>query len=830
MKELSFLLIKYCMIILMVSCCQANDVNADNKKEIKNKRMMILIDQTGCEKVGGKSAGTSALALALDQKACSILTSPSMLLAFLERKYPEIQSPELNVYKLASFDISQWKIYYLKNSNFFFLTPKNQYGLIEDASINVYGQQFFSYERISITEKDLDQGISTSKEIIIPLIKTQNLEPFLAKPATPQSLYTWVTQKQQALKIFEIGQLESLFFNENDFKTMQPLLDELSFINRIQANKIKEKEIDYKNLIDNPKIKFAPHKANPQFRDILQSKIDFIRAATTPWTFYVFGHGSYEYPPQAMSYSIPTVVDLRAIDDRAINPHYGKPNQLVPFLLFFNKINTHLIALSSCYSGGQNLNYLRFKEGLRKDKITNKLNYILAVLSSTDAETNTRTGISISAGSATIDWDTSTNIERFFQSLDRKPHHETAPNWLTDALYALALPVDHPENIPQVLIPGQEWFQVFTPIKAQDKSSIMLNDKLIKKHQTSKSSLDLDSNKKVLLFTNTIPLNITIDATKPLPQFISKIPGDTFHAFNQIRITNFPGGNIDKALSSFIEKLFCSGKLQSNETEKKYFIKNFNVAHNRYQNVLITVKKNGWGFSTLPSHNKEAQQYSNYLINPPHLPVKQLKNKPILTLGKVLIKKHEIEKTILDLSDVQTVFLSEDIIPLDIKIDASTTIPQFISRIPGEASHVFKKIVIQNATKTRNEYLTKLFSGTLKSTEAQKRFFIEELEIVDDQKNSGLFKNILITKLKSTLNLSELSDQNTYSKYLADNLSNKPQWSRQPTQVLEKSIARTEPNEVGSKLEQLKSKLEALKIKLKLLAQTLKSLQSKLKT
>lgn len=130
----------------------------------------------------------------------------------------------------------------------------------------------------------------------------------------------------------------------------------------------------------------------------------------------------------------------------------------------------------------------------------------------------------------------------------------------------------------------------------------------------------------------------------------------------------------------------------------------------------------------------------------------------------------------MDLSDVQTVFLSEDIIPLDIKIDASTTIPQFISRIPGEASHVFKKILIQNATKTRNEYLTKLFSGTLKSTEAQKRFFIEELEIVDDQKNSNLFKNILITKLKKTLNLSELSDQNTYSKYLADNLSNKPQW------------------------------------------------------
>lgn len=182
------------------------------------------------------------------------------------------------------------------------------------------------------------------------------------------------------------------------------------------------------------------------------------------------------------------------------------------------------------------------------------------------------------------------------------------------------------------------------------------------------------------------------------------------------------------------------------------------------------------------------------------------------------------------MSDVQTVFLSEDIIPLDIKIDASTTIPQFISRIPGEASHVFKKILIQNATKTRNEYLTKLFSGTLKSTEAQKRFFIEELEIVDDQKNRELFKNMLITFLKNKLSLSELGDQNPHSKYLHNYVSRKPQWSRQPTQVLEKSIARTEPNELGSKLEQLKDKLEALKKKLKQLAQTLKSLKIKLKT
>lgn len=826
MKKLSFLIVKSWIITLMFSYCTGKDLQ---EEVIKYKRMIILIDQTGCEKVGGKTAGTSALALALHQQACSILTSPSMLIAFLERKYPKIQSHEPNVFKLASFDLSAWRIYYLKSSNFFFLTPKNQYGLIQDTAVTAYGQQFFSYEKISVTEKDLEQGMSFSKEIIIPVIKTQNLEPFLRIPATPQNLYSWVNQKQQPHKIFKKEQLESLFFNENDFQNIPLFLDEFSFINRIHANKIKEKEIDYKNLIDSPKIKFLPHKTAPQFRDLLQSKIDFIRAATTAWNFYVFGHGSYEYPPQGMSYSIPTVADLRAIDDRDINPHYGRPNQLTPFLLFFNKINTHLIALSSCYSGGKNLNYVRFKEGLRKEKIAHKLSYILAVLSSTDTESTTVTGISGSAGSPTIDWDTSTNIERFFEYLDRKPRNEAQANWLTDALSALALPLDHPENIPQVLIPEQDWFQVFTAVKEKDKNSIILNDDEIKKHRDNKTSVNVDSDKKILLFTNIIPIDIAVDASKPLPQFTSKIPGDTFHAFNQIRITNFSGGEANKAISKYIENFFCSEKLKSNETEKKYFIKNFRIAHDVYQNILITVQKNGWSFTTLPPNNNEAEKYSNYLVSPPNLPTRKLKNKAIITLGNLLIKKHEIEKSILDLSDVETVLLSRNIIPIDISIDAATTIPQFISRKPGETFHVFKKIVIQNATKTKNEYLAQLFSSTLKSVEAEKKFFIQELEVINAQKEPFISKNILITKLKNTLGSSELSDQNTYSKYLDDYFANKPQWSKQQTPVLAKSIASTKSNELGLKLEELKGKLEALKSKLKQLAQTLKSLQNKLK-
>ena len=603
---------------------------------------------------------------------------------------------------------------------------------------------------------------------------------------------------------------------------MPRILDALSFIDRIQASKIGLKEIAYATP---PKtIKLPDHKSLSQARDLIQTKIDFIKSATTGWNIYVFGHGSYEYPPQAMSYSVPLIVDLRAIDDRAINPHHGKPNQLTPFLLFFNKINTNLIALSSCYSGGKNLNYLRFKEGLRKDKIANKLRYILAVLSSTDTEATTVTAIKGSGSTAVINCDTSTNIERFFQCLDRKPNNEAEANWLTDALHALALPLDTPQNIPQVLIPGQEWFQVFTPINAEDKNSIILNSALIKEHQKNKTSIDLDNDKKIFLATNTIPIDITINTSKPLTQFVSKIPGDTFHAFSKITITHIANLNLNNPINTYIEKLFCLERLKSNETKKIFFIKSceivdVNKKRVSYQNILITLEKNRWSFESLPSDDKEAKKYSNYLVNPPNLPVK-LKNNDIVVIGNMLIKKHEIEDSVLDLSSVQSALLSKSIISIDIQIDASTTIPQFISRIPGDASHIFKKIIIQNAVKTKDEYFTELFLGKIKSVEAEKKFFIQDLEIINNSKSSQLFKNILITLLKNKLNLSELGNQNSYSKTLAKKLAKKPTWTRPK---------RSGPSPLEVKIDTLKEKLLVLKIKLKQLAQSLKTLQNILK-
>lgn len=502
--------------------------------EASNKRMIILFDQNGIEKVGGMSAGTSVLALALHQKACSILTSYSIFNAFLERKYSSNPEP---LYRIINFNCSDWKIYYLKNSNFFFLTPTNEYSLIQDTANNGY----LSYETIDIKEKDIEQEISESKTLIIPLIKTQSLDLFSSNPRTPEALRIWINQKKQLNNLFSIEQLESLFFHENDFKTMQPLLDQLSFINQIQARKISGKEISY--ATSSKPIKFAPHKIAAQARDLIQTKLDFIRSATKPWNFYVFGHGSYENPPQITtvgettrtSYSVPIVADLWAIDEKKMNPATGRPNQLTPFLFFFNKINTNLIALSSCYSGGKNLNYLRFKEGLKQEKIANNLNYILAVLSSSDAPSTSPTswqlftemttypgGKTIKKTTESIDFEHSVNPARFFDMLEGTEVARSATlknpeirHQISTALAQLSLHLKSnlTQNIPQVLAPGLDWFYAWEPPKDTPHSqvgTVTIGNVAIKKSLIDKKPLRAHDKKAILLYESLIPTPLEI--------------------------------------------------------------------------------------------------------------------------------------------------------------------------------------------------------------------------------------------------------------------------------------------------------------------------------
>lgn len=581
--------------------------------QAQNKRLLILLDQKGIEKIDGLTSGTTVLGLALHQKAASILTSYSMLKTYLEIKYGANPYPPFSI---MEFSCSDWNIYALKNSNLFFLTPRNNHGLIFNAPAHAYGQDLYSYEKIQIKEKDIAQNIQITKEIIMPLIKVENLEPFLQTPQDPTRLLDWITSKAQPTNNFNIEQLESLIFNRSDFKKNLFFWDEFSFIDTIQSDKFTNKEMSVSNL-KNPKL--TSHKMQAEAREIEQAKYDFIQSMSTPWNIYLFGHGSYERPPviQKKGNITYTTYSLASVADLSVgNPKLpDEPNQLTPFLLFFNKINTNLLALSSCYSGGKNLNYLRFKSGLHDQNIPLLLNYPLAVISVTDAPSTSSAGWNWSTETITspgkkpivktsnnIDFTRSINTMLFFELLEgtrfvKKKATAKAPiirHQISRALIELSghTQQDSPQNIPQILIPGLDWFQAWEP-RSSGKNihdvSFTLGKAALQKARIEAKPLKISQKKSILVYEEliTAPLEISPlvydnQATNesyrkkfaPLPNsftcgtalkdfrypiIISMNHGQATHIFGEIDLVAAPNNTIKHSgILSFLRDAFCN--------------------------------------------------------------------------------------------------------------------------------------------------------------------------------------------------------------------------------------------------------------------------------
>gem|GEM_PF-3970111 len=538
MKKLFYLFIRCSIIFLMLPYC--------NAKEIKYKRMVILLDPDRSELTMPESlqALSSSLALSLAQKNFAILSSSTPIQLFLQ-DIPDPSQPFHHLYnkqmfyRTVNFKPQEWNIFHITSSDFFLFIPK----------------------QIMSEYSNGDQSVLKFDSSILKEFTSATLNEFS----------TWIKKSTPAHpQNFDVAMLYRFFHTQQDT------------INQIE--------------------KTQPTLQQENFEALVAQK----RSELTPWNFYIVGHGSYEDEARNL---VGSVAGLQK----------DKLNDLLHF--FNTQLSVHVAAITSCYSGGKNLNLLHARKSINQEWIR-KLHFTLAVISSTDAPTTTSWGISYLGSHSNIDWSRSSDINTFFTNLDRKPGKQSDPNWLTDALYALALPLTQPENIPQILVPRGEWFEAFTSVNpkrkvataqtiaqkekwTQDrKKTIILGKALIKKYEIENKILNLSDAKNVLLSEPVIPIAINIDGSKPMPQFISRIPGDTSHIFKKIVITNQ-----SKPMKSYLQELFL-GSMKSTEAQKVFFIDDLGSKH-----VLITTINDQFGLQELDSKNPEYKKYSKPLTD-----------------------------------------------------------------------------------------------------------------------------------------------------------------------------------------------------------------------
>ncbi len=391
-------------------------------------RMIILIDDQRDEGPDKSPAVAEALGLALQQQACSVLVTYTVINNFLTRAYDQtFQGDRTTFQKFGNnFDPRDFTIYYLKNSSFFLLVPTKFDNILKPQKITLPLVQPYSFDRAPL--------------------KGANLKSFQQEGASAdqrrQNLLTLVRGKENdADVLFDVQQFASLFYCERDIR------DDAS----IHAGL---------NNITDP-----------------QARIELIKNAITPWIFYIGGHGT------------PEPAHIVSLD----------PQHFQALLMFINSMNTRLVALMSCFSGGQNLDYSQFKENLFNPKISQNLHYPLAVLSSQDSPT----GLARVADDILIDYDL------FFKAVGTQNQ-----NWLPNALQAITHPEEvSEETIPQVLIPGGGWFSVFLPHTKSIKHPQIqsLNMVTVLKHHLGKKSFLCRGAQALLLYSTQIPITLEIE-------------------------------------------------------------------------------------------------------------------------------------------------------------------------------------------------------------------------------------------------------------------------------------------------------------------------------
>lgn len=542
------------------------------------KRLVILFDENSeGPTIDKKNALAITFAINIHQKAAPAIVSHSVAQAFLGLKYDYVtnpptpsvaHSPEENAkfldiiafFKLITFNQNDWNIYHCQDSQLFLFVPVAMALVIDAETVMVDGSPFPVAGFKLGKPEQLFQ--STTPDVI-------------------GELRTWMKDKSKSAAPVAVSQLKSLLFNDDDILKVPGLRDKLKKVTEEeQGTMIKERD------------------------DV---KISAIRSHTKPWNIFMQGHGSYG---EQSTYA-DSIAGL-------------SPKKFQELLLFFNRINTNIVALSSCYSGGKNLDYIKVKDELASKKITPKIHYILAVISSGDSPSTIVTE-KVFATTTASDFDpaSSFNLESFFATCESR----ASVNWLTDALRYLARSGEYESavNVPQILIPNGGWFQAFSsvsiplivedaekeiakinqqlldPKKLTDMQKIVAENRkesldeylsqervfpvspiqiignmLLMKHQLENSKpIQIKEKSVVLLYPAMIPVTIQIAPTKQptgtkpefkFPMILSMEPGDAVQVLANVELS------MDAGLQAFIQDSFFT--IKDRRAKKTFLIQN----------------------------------------------------------------------------------------------------------------------------------------------------------------------------------------------------------------------------------------------------------------
>ena len=280
-------------------------------------------------------------------------------------------------------------------------------------------------------------------------------------------------------QIYDVFNSQFLLFIPNKYKTF--FNEELWVNNNSKLANITDKFINVNSVDLNwllIKKQYSPKFSADNFKNIFISKRSTENKVIPIWDFIIIGHGSY---------------DLKMVGGL----HHDDINKLLSF--FDNEINTGVIALESCYSGGKNLELLQVSQS----GIQLSHNYILIVCSSTDEVTYVFTQL--------VDFIKYHN-QFFTNAAQMADKGESLNKIISDLQYltfATGSPHGETSRIPQVWLPNGLGFQTFNI----NNDILSLGKLLIKAHEDEKKPIFISKKRAVLLYVNSIATPVIVEPT-----------------------------------------------------------------------------------------------------------------------------------------------------------------------------------------------------------------------------------------------------------------------------------------------------------------------------
>lgn len=265
---------------------------------------------------------------------------------------------------------------------------------------------------------------------------------------------------------------------------------------------------------ESEKLEFASYFIN-SLKDIFCEKFDYQKKSRDipEWFIYISGHGSLMHSVAYLNFE-----------------DFNK------FLYFLDsKINTKLLTISSCYSGGANVNKIYGELKLKTQKYFSFPIIIQALNNTAIFSLAPRVDMSAYIHNK-IKLITDIDFINFFQKAKKM-----------DGNYSEIIKFISPDfiqNTPQIKLPGIEWFSVIE----LDKKIVLIGSTLVKARDPQKS-LDVVSffkkePKIILLYTDNIPFELVVNTlaveyiiSMVPPQIIKEIPMPVFMRIKKISST-----------------------------------------------------------------------------------------------------------------------------------------------------------------------------------------------------------------------------------------------------------------------------------------------------